>query len=228
MNRILIIEDDESIAEIEKDYLTLSGFSVDIEADGRRGFDAALKGEHDLIILDVMLPSMNGFEILQEIRSKILVPILVVTAKVADLDKIRGLGFGADDYIEKPFSPSVLVAKVKAHLKQYTRLTQNEPSKRGLIEIGSIRLNTQTHQVFKDDKEVILKNKEYALLSFLMLNYHHVYSKEELYEAVWGMEAMGDNATVAVHMNRLREKLEDDSANPVHLVTIWGAGYCFK
>ena len=227
MDKILIIEDDVAIAEIERDYLELDGFAVEIAADGNVGLERGLSGEHSLILLDLMLPGMDGFAICRALREQIDVPILMVTARQEDIDKIRGLGLGADDYIEKPFSPSVLVARVKAHLARYRRLTGSERTS-GEIQIGGIRLNESTHRVFVDGNEVELTNKEYELLLFFMLNVDVVFSREQLYERIWGWDAMGDSATVAVHINRLRKKIERDPANPRYIVSVWGAGYRFN
>lgn len=227
MDKILIIEDDVAIAEIERDYLELDGFAVEIAADGNVGLERGLSGEHSLILLDLMLPGMDGFAICRALREQIDVPILMVTARQEDIDKIRGLGLGADDYIEKPFSPSVLVARVKAHLARYRRLTGSERTS-GEIQIGGIRLNEETHRVYVDGREVELTNKEYELLLFFMLNVDVVFSREQLYERIWGWDAMGDSATVAVHINRLRKKIEQDSANPRYIVSVWGAGYRFN
>lgn len=227
MAKILIVEDDESIAAIERDYLAISGFDVEIALDGQIGLEKGGSGAFDLILLDLMLPGMDGFEVCRRLREKTDIPILMVTARREDIDKIRGLGLGADDYIEKPFSPSVLVARVKANLAQYQRLTgkKQTPSE---ISLGNITVNTGTHRVYADGREVELKNKEYELLLFLMLNVDMVFDRETLYEKVWGMEALGDNATVAVHINRLREKLEKDPAKPRYIETVWGAGYRFR
>lgn len=226
MTKILLIEDDMAIAAIERDYLEMEHYEVEIAADGIAGLARGLSGEFDLILLDLMLPGLDGFAVCRKLREKINIPILMVTARQEDIDKIRGLGLGADDYIEKPFFPSVLVARVKANLAQYERIagTGKAPSE---ITLGAIRLNTGTHRVFVEDREVELKNKEYELLLFLMLNVDIVFDRETLYEKVWGLEAMGDNATVAVHINRLREKLEKDPANPRYIETVWGAGYRF-
>ncbi len=227
MEKILIVEDDAAIAAIERDYLEIDHFRVEIVSDGKRGLERGLSGEFDLILLDLMLPGLDGFEVCRRLREKLDVPILMVTAKQEDIDKIRGLGLGADDYIEKPFSPGVLAARVKANLAQYKRLSGKKrvPSE---ITLGNIRVNTGTRRVFVDDREVELKNKEYELLLFLMLNADMVFDRETLYEKVWGMEALGDNATVAVHINRLREKIEKDPSRPRHIETVWGAGYRFR
>lgn len=228
MEKILIVEDDTAIAEIERDYLALSGYDVTLAGDGEEGLRLGQSGTFDLILLDLMLPGMDGFAVCRKLREKTDIPILMVTARQEDIDKIRGLGLGADDYIEKPFSPSVLVARVKAHLARYQRLTQSDRRPTGDIEIGGIRLNEQNHRVFVDGKEVSLKNKEYELLLFFMLNVDTVFSRETLYERIWGLDAMGGNATVAVHINRLRAKIEHDPENPRYIQTVWGAGYRFR
>lgn len=225
MEKILIVEDDASIAEIERDYLEIDGFQVEIAPDGLSGLERGRSGEFDLILLDLMLPGLDGFTLCRKLRETLDIPILMVTARREDIDKIRGLGLGADDYIEKPFSPSVLVARIKANLAQYKRLTAKTPAPE--ITLGPVRVNTSTRRVFVGDKEVELKNKEYELLLFLMLNVDVVFDRETLYEKVWGLDAMGDNATVAVHINRLREKIEEDPSKPRYIETVWGAGYRF-
>lgn len=227
MPKILIIEDDPDISGIERDYLTLENYTVEIAADGVTGVQKGLNGGFDLILLDLMLPGMDGFSVCRRLREALDIPILMVTARREDIDKIRGLGLGADDYIEKPFSPGVLVARIKAHLARYRRLTGNEEVK-SEITLGNIRANTSTRRVYVDDREVELKNKEYELLLFLMLNVDAVFSREQLYERIWGLDAMGDNATVVVHINRLREKIERDPSNPRYIQTVWGAGYRFR
>ena len=198
MDKILIIEDDVAIAEIERDYLELDGFAVEIAADGNVGLERGLSGEHSLILLDLMLPGMDGFAICRALREQIDVPILMVTARQEDIDKIRGLGLGADDYIEKPFSPSVLVARVKAHLARYRRLTGSERTS-GEIQIGGIRLNEETHRVYVDGREVELTNKEYELLLFFMLNVDVVFSREQLYERIWGWDSDAEINVIWVH-----------------------------
>ncbi len=227
MPKILIIEDDADIAAVERDYLEIENFEVDIADDGVIGVQKGLSGGYDLILLDLMLPRMDGFAVCRRLRETLDIPILMVTARREDIDKIRGLGLGADDYVEKPFSPSVLVARIKAHLARYRRLTGTTEGK-SEISLGNIRLNTDTHRVYVDGSEVELKNKEYELLLFLMLNVDTVFNREQLYERIWGMDAMGDNATVVVHINRLREKIEKNPASPRYIQTVWGAGYRFK
>ena len=221
MPHILIVEDDRAIARIEKDYLELNGYQVTLAEDGEIGRRLALQQPFDLILLDVMLPKMDGFTLLQHLREQLDVPILLVTARTEDLDKIRGLGLGADDYIEKPFSPSVLVARVRANLAQYARLKQGDKGR--MLQSGSLRLDTAARRVFLEEQEVPLKNKEYELLLFFMRNAGMVFDRETLYERVWGLEAMGDSATVAVHINRLREKLGEGL-----IQTVRGAGYRFS
>lgn len=224
--KILIIEDDSDIAAIEKDYLEINGYEVEISATGSDGMAKALTENYDLIILDVMLPEMDGFEVCKSIRGKIDIPIMMLTARKSDIDKIKGLGFGADDYIEKPFSPSVLVARVKSQLAQYERLKGTTDANK--IIFGDIILESDTHRVFVNDKEVFLPNKEFQLLEFLMTNANIVFSREILYDRIWGMNSFGNTATVPVHINRLRENIELDPAKPKHLITVWGVGYKFK
>lgn len=228
MEKILIIEDDAAIAAIERDYLAIDHFEVEIALDGRSGMEKALQGSFDLILLDLMLPGIDGFTVCRRLREELDIPILMVTARREDIDKIRGLGLGADDYIEKPFSPSVLVARVKAHLAQYARLKKTDRTTPIQLTMGSIRINTDTHRVYVNDIEIDLKNKEYELLLFLALNADVVFNRETLYERIWGMDAMGDNATVAVHINRLRDKIERDPCNPRYIQTVRGAGYRLK
>lgn len=228
MQKILIIEDDTAIAAIERDYLVVDHFEVEIAPDGKSGMEKALQGGFDLILLDLMLPCIDGFTVCRRLRESLDIPILMVTARREDIDKIRGLGLGADDYIEKPFSPSVLIARVKAHLAQYARLKDTGRTAITEISIGSIRINTDTRRVYVNGSEIDLKNKEYELLLFMALNADMVFSRETLYERIWGMDALGDNATVAVHINRLRDKIEDDPGNPRYIQTVRGAGYRFK
>lgn len=225
--RILIVEDDDDIASIEKDYLEVSGYQVTVEENGTAGLTEALTGDYDLILLDVMLPGMDGFQIVRKLRDKVDIPIMMVTAKRTDIDKIRGLGFGADDYIEKPFSPGVLVAKVKSQLAQYERL-KGKPEDRKRITISGITLESDTHRIWVRGEEKVLPNKEFQLLEFLMVHADVVYSRETLYTRIWGMDSLGNTATVPVHINRLREAVEEDPANPKHILTIWGVGYKFK
>lgn len=228
MSKILIIEDDLDIAEVEKDYLELSGYNVDIVHNGIDGINAVKGADYSLILLDLMLPGLDGFSVCKKLREITDVPVLMVTARKEDVDKIRGLGLGADDYIEKPFSPSVLVARVKANLAQYDRLKKSGTEKQVVLTIGDFTVNTSTRRVYVRNEEKLLKNMEYELLLFLMTNADMVFDRETLYERIWGLDSMGDNATVAVHINRLREKLEKDPANPEYIETVWGAGYRFK
>ena len=228
MKRILIIEDDEAIAAIERDYLVLGGFEVEIAGTGGDGIAMGRFGRFDLILLDLMLPGIDGFSVCRTLRETLDIPILMVTARQEDIDKIKGLGMGADDYITKPFSPNVLVARIKANLAQYDRLKNTEKQEKAQIQMGNILLQQDSRRVFVDGTEVELKNKEYELLLFLMSNADTVFSRETLYERIWGYEAMGDNATVAVHINRLREKIEQNPSQPRYIQTVWGAGYRFR
>lgn len=226
MKRILIIEDDAEIAGIERDYLELAGYETDITGDGAEGMRLALTGDYALILLDVMLPGVDGFEICRRIRGRVDVPIIIVSARRSDIDKIRGLGFGADVYVEKPFSPGVLVARVKSQIAQYERL--KEPRRDDTIRIGDIALDPSRHVVTVRGREKCLPNKEFKLLEFLMINADHVFSREDLYTRIWGMDPIGNTATVPVHINRICEAVEEDPANPKHIVNIWGVGYKFK
>lgn len=228
MAKILIIEDDRAISDIERDYLELSGFETDTAYDGVEGLNKALNGGHDLILLDLMLPGLDGFSVCKKLRDKTDVPILMVTARTQDIDKIRGLGFGADDYIEKPFSPGVLVARVKAHLAQYERLKPKQEAVSSLVEGGPFVMDTDARSASIGGRELCLKNKEFELLLFLLRHPNQVFSREDLYELIWGLESMGDNITVAVHINRLREKIEADPSKPEYIQTVWGVGYRLK
>ncbi|MCL2559311.1 MAG: response regulator transcription factor [Turicibacter sp.] len=233
MKKILIIEDDRAISEIVRDFLEINGYSATIKADGLEGLNEALTGEYDMIILDLQLPSLDGFEICKQVREVgIIIPILMATAKIEDVDKIRGLGLGADDYLTKPFSLPELVARVKANLAQYERVTARMGAATEVNEqetrIGNIRLHPKARRVYVDEVEVDCKAREFDLLCFLMTNPEIVFSKETLYERIWGMDAFGDIRTVAVHINRLREKIEKDPQNPTYIQTVWGAGYRFK
>ncbi len=228
MSRILIIEDEESIAELEKDYLELSGFEVEIETDGTRGLQRALDEEFNLYILDLMLPGTDGFEICRRIRENKDAPVLMVSARKDDIDKIRGLGLGADDYITKPFSPSELVARVKAHISRYDRLIGNSTKRNDVIEIRNLKIDKTARRVFVNGEEKNFTTKEFDLLTFLASNPNHVYTKEDLFRNIWNMESVGDIATVTVHIKKIREKIELDTSKPQYIETIWGVGYRFK
>jgi DNA-binding response OmpR family regulator len=228
MKKILIIEDERSIAELERDYLEIDGFHVDIDENGESGLKKARNEDYDLIILDLMLPKMDGFEICRHIRLEKDIPILMVSAKKEDIDKIRGLGLGADDYITKPFSPSELVARVKAHISRYERLMGTKDAKHEEIRIRGLYIDKMSRRVFMNSKEVALTAKEFELLTLLSMHPNRVFSKEELFERIWDLDSIGDIATVTVHIRRLREKIEADPSNPQYIETLWGAGYRFK
>lgn len=227
MQKILIIEDDLDIAELERDYLEANGFTVEIVGDGTLGEKRALEADVDLILLDIMLPGMDGFQVCRKVREVRNIPILLVSARQEDVDKIRGLGLGADDYIVKPFSPSELVARVKAHLQRYQQLT-GKKSAGNVLQRGALIIDKDGHRVFLDGKEVPMPNKEFALLLFLAENPGVVFSKETLFERIWGEDSLGDTATVSVHVNRIREKIEPSTAKPTYIETVWGVGYRFK
>lgn len=227
MQKILIIEDDMDIAELERDYLEANGFSVEIVGDGALGEKRALEADVDLILLDIMLPGMDGFQVCRKVREARNIPILLVSARQEDVDKIRGLGLGADDYIVKPFSPSELVARVKAHLQRYLQLTGKKDGPH-VFQRGALTIDRDGHRVFLDGREVPMPNKEFALLLFLAENPGVVFSKETLFERIWGETSLGDTATVSVHINRIREKIEPSTTRPIYIETVWGVGYRFK
>ena len=228
MSRILIVEDEVAIADLEKVYLELSGFEVEIENDGTKGLERALHEEFDLFILDLMLPGVDGFEICKKIREIKNTPILMVSAKKDDIDKIRGLGLGADDYVTKPFSPSELVARVKAHLARYERLIGSNMPQNDIIEIRGIKIDKTARRVWVNGEEKQFTTKEFDLLTFLAENPNHVFTKEELFRKIWDMESIGDIATVTVHIKKIREKIEMNTNKPQYIETIWGVGYRFK
>lgn len=227
MKKILIIEDELSIAELQRDYLEIDGFQVDIAQNGEDGLKRALQGDYHLIILDLMLPKIDGFEISRQVRKNKDIPILMVSAKKEDIDKIRGLGLGADDYITKPFSPSELVARVKAHLSRYERLVGKKANEEDEIKIKDLIINKTARKVYINEKEISITTKEFDLLTYLASHPNRVYSKEELFDRIWGIDSFGDIATVTVHIRKIREKIEKDPANPQYIETVWGAGYRF-
>ena len=228
MNKILIIEDELSIAELERDYLELNDFEVDIEVNGTKGLNKALQYDYNLIILDLMLPDMDGFEVCKKIREEKDIPIIMVTAKKNDIDKIHGLGLGVDDYVTKPFSPSELVARVKAHIARFERLVGSTGLANNVIEIRGLKIDKTDRRVYVDGEEKVFTNKEFDLLEFLASNPNKVFSKDELFSRIWHMESIGDIATVTVHIKKIREKIEFDTSKPQYIETVWGVGYRFR
>lgn len=226
--KLLIIEDEIEIAELEKDYLELSEFSVDIERNGTEGLKRAMEEDYRLVILDLMLPGTDGFEICRQLRETKDIPIIMVSAKKDDIDKIRGLGLGADDYMTKPFSPSELVARVKAHLARYERLMGSAVRENEIIEIRGLRIDKSARRVFINGEEKAFTTKEFDLLTFLANQPNRVFSKEELFREIWDMDSIGDIATVTVHIKKIREKIEVNTSKPQYIETIWGVGYRFK
>lgn len=224
MKKVLIIEDEISIAELERDYFAINGFTADIETRGDRGIGRVTKEDYDLVILDLMLPGADGFEVCRRIRTVKEIPILIVTARKEDIDKIRGLGLGADDYLTKPFSPGELVARAKAHLARYERLTRKAEGNEE-IRIRGLHINKAARRVMINGREAGLTSKEYDLLLLLAANPDRVFSKEELFDRVWGFDALGDPATLTVHIRKIREKIEPDPSSPQYIETIWGVGY---
>lgn len=228
MKYILIVEDERNMAELEKDYLQVNGFKIDIEETGRKALRKALKIEYDMVILDIMLPDIDGFEVCKKIREKKDIPILFVSAKTDDIDKIRGLGLGADDYITKPFSPSELVARVKAHLARYDRLVGKDNKENDILKVRELESDKTARRVFVQGKEITLTSKEFDLLTFLAAHPNRVFSKEELFQKIWGMKSVGESATVTVHIKKIREKIEGDVGKQGYIETIWGIGYRFR
>jgi len=228
MSKILIVEDEIAIADLEKDYLELSGFEVEVANDGTTGLNKALNENYDLVILDLMLPGVDGFEICRQVRAEKNTPIIMVSAKKDDIDKIRGLGLGADDYMTKPFSPSELVARVKAHMARYERLIGSVIEENKVIEIRGIKIDTTARRVWVNGEEKTFTTKEFDLLTFLASHPNRVYTKDELFSEIWDMESIGDIATVTVHIKKIREKIEFDTSKPQYIETIWGVGYRFK
>lgn len=229
MKKILIIEDEIEIAELEKDYLEISGFEVYIENNGKKGLQTALDNEYDLVILDLMLPDMDGFEICKKLRTSKDIPIFMVSAKKDDIDKIKGLGMGADDYMTKPFSPNELVARVKAHLARYERLVGGNEKDKQCIMVRDIKIDKAARRVFVNSDEKLLTSKEFDLLCYLAENPNTVFRKEDLFKKIWEMEYIGDDcATVTVHIKKIREKIEKNTSKPQYIETIWGVGYRFK
>jgi len=227
MKKILIIEDDSTIAEVERDYLQMSGFNVDIEVDGQEGLNKALKNEYDLIILDLMLPNVDGFELCEEIRRKKDIPLIMVSARTEDLAKTRGFELGLDDYMTKPFSPSELVARVKGHLSRYENLTQKTENTKDVINVRGLTIDLTSRRVFVNEKEEIFTVKEYELLVLLASHPDRVFSKEEIFQKIWGFNSEGDIPTITVHIRRIREKIESDPSKPQYISTVWGIGYKF-
>lgn len=227
MKKILIIEDDKSIAELERDYLEAEGFEVDIVPDGTDGLTQVLKGEYNLIVLDVMLPSQDGFSILREIRKDKEVPVLMISAKKEEFDKIRGLGLGADDYMTKPFSPSEMVARVKAHINRHNKLKGlTDKGNSSIITIRGLELNNEYKSIKHNDENIVLTSKEFDILYMLMSNPNKVFSKQEMFNQIWG-DSYGDTSTITVHIRKIREKIEVDPSNPTYIETLWGIGYRF-
>ena len=225
MARLLIAEDDPEIAMLERDYLEVEGYDVTVVDNGQQAVTEALNGDYSLLLLDLMLPGCSGYDVCRLIRDRIDVPILMVTARTESVDKIRGLGLGADDYIAKPFDPAELVARVKAHLSRYARLTGGGQGEPEVLDLGRVQILPRSWRVLKDGQEIKMPNREFALLKFLAEHPNTVFSKEKLFETIWGYEYVGDSATVTVHIGRIRDKVEDDPAHPKLIETVWGAGY---
>lgn len=227
--KVLIIEDDISIAELEKDYLEINEIECDIALDGEEGARLAKEGDYNLVIIDIMLPKKDGFAVCREIREFMDIPVIFLSAKSDDIDKIRGLGLGADDYITKPFSPGELVARVKGHINRYNSLSSKEREiKHNIIKIRGLEIDKDAHKVFVNGNPVNMPGKEYEILLFLAENPNIVFSKERIFDRLWGLDAFGDMSTVTVHIQRIREKIEENPSKPDYIETVWGAGYRFN
>lgn len=230
MNKVLIVEDDLNISTLEKDYLEANYLYVETATDGETGLQMALEKDFDLVLLDIMLPRLDGLEVCRKIRERKDIPILLVSAKKEDLDKIKGLGFGADDYIVKPFSPSELVARVLAHIRRYNRLTTKEEHHENteVIEIDNLKLDCNSRRASINGTEILLTNKEFDLLYYLAANPDTVYSKEKLFDEIWHYDPIGETSTITVHVNRIRDKIKEVDPEADYIHTVWGKGYRFK
>ena len=226
--KILIVDDDNNIAELISLYLTKECFNTMIVNDGEEALNAFASFSPNLILLDLMLPGIDGYQVCREIRQKSNVPIIMLSAKGEIFDKVLGLELGADDYMTKPFSPSELVARVKAHMDRYNRLIGSNVRKNDIVEIRGIKIDKTARRVWVNGEETTFTSKEYDLLTFLAENPNRVFTKEELFREIWDMESVGDIATVTVHIKKIREKIEFNTAKPQYIETIWGVGYRFK
>ena len=226
--KILVVEDDKSIAELERDYLEINGYECDIAYDGTQGLEMALNGDYSLVILDIMLPGIDGFEWCSKFREQKETPVIILSAKKDDIDKVRGLGLGADDYMTKPFSPNELMARVKSHITRYDRLTGGKANSNKILEVRGLEIDKDSRRVFVKGEEKVMPAKEYDLLLFLAENPNRVFSKDYIFDRIWGMDAIGDVSTVTVHIRRIREKIEQDMNNVQYIETVWGVGYRFK
>ncbi len=222
MDRILIVEDDELIAELEQDYLLAEGLESDIVANGAETVQRFRKKEYSAVLLDLMLPGKSGFDICREIRSQSDIPILLVTVKREDIDKIKGLGLGADDYVVKPFSPVELTARVKAHMQIHRTLKTGNQEE--VISVGQLRIYPGSYRAYKGEQALELTGREFQLLLFLAQNPNIVFSRERIFDSVWGMEAVGDMSTVTVHVNKLRDKIEEDPVKAAVYTDCMGSG----
>ncbi len=222
--KVLIIDNDMETAELASDYLQISGFECEFASDGESGLAMAKGADYALVITEVSLPARDGFSVCKELRAEKDIPIIFLSARCDEVDKVRGLGIGADDYITKPFSPAELVARVKAHISRYEKLTSR--TERDTLLIRGLKIDKNAHRVYIDDEEVMMPVKEYELLLFLAENPNIVFSKERLFDRIWGMDAMGDVSTVTVHIQRIRDKI--DKREDKYIETVWGAGYRFK
>ncbi|MCM3576325.1 response regulator transcription factor [Mesobacillus subterraneus] len=223
---ILIVEDEREIAELVRDYLEAEGFRSILAFDGLDGLNQFIEHQPAVAVLDVMLPKMDGIELCRRIRAESNIPIMIMSAKKSDTDKIIGLGIGADDYVTKPFSPGELVARIKAQLRRFKHLSvQKEPE--NIIRFPGFEINLKEYTVFSSGNQVELSAKEFQLLAFMASNKGQVFTKEQLLENVWGYQHVGDTNTITVYVRKLREKIEPDPSEPQYIKTVWGIGYKF-
>ena len=225
--KILVVDDEKLIVKGIKFSLEQDGMEIDVAYDGEEALNLIKKNDYDLAVLDVMLPKMDGLQVCREVREFSQMPIIMVTAKGEDMDKIMGLEYGADDYMTKPFSPSELVARVKAHMARYQRLVGSNAQQNDIVEIRGIKIDKTARRVWVNGEEKAFTTKEFDLLTFLAEN-PNVFTKDELFREIWDMASIGDIATVTVHIKKIREKIEYDTSKPQYIETIWGVGYRFK
>lgn len=226
MSKILIVEDDCNISEMVSNYLTNEGFEVRAAFDGLEAIKCFEQEDFDLVLLDLMIPGLDGMKVMKAIRETSVTPIMIVSAKDSDADKAMGLGFGADDYITKPFSLVELSARIKANIRRATKYVQVvEKQENEVICIGDLEIDLQRYEIRKKGEVVKLTSKEFEILKLLATNRERVYTKAQIYSLVWNEEYYGDDNVINVHIRRLREKIEDDNANPIYIKTVWGIGY---
>lgn len=225
---ILLVEDDEAISEMVDNYLTMEGFQVTTATNGEEALQNCLQNIFDLVILDIMIPKLNGLEVLKIIREQAALPIIIMSAKDSDVDKALGLGLGADDYIAKPFSMLEFSARVKAVIRRATKYSSQAEQKQEVLEIDNLKIDIVNFSITKSGQEIKLTSKEFSILKLFVTNRHRVFTKEQIYQTIWKDAYYGDENIINVHIRRLREKIEDDPSHPHYIKTLWGIGYKFE